>query len=69
MGKYKKCISCGKKIPAERVLLSDNQHSFVICVSCLRIALTSKNGCNRLIELIRRESQNVKTKSNKTETI
>ena len=54
MSKYKKCISCRKKTPIQ-YCLSNNTKQFVICDSCLRIGMTSENGCNRLIELIRRE--------------
>lgn len=68
MNKYKKCISCRKKTPIQ-YCLSNNTKQFVICDSCLRIGMTSENGCNRLIELIRGESRNAKTKSYQTETI
>ncbi len=55
MSKYKKCISCRKKTRVENYLC-DNQHNFLICESCLRVGMSSENGCNRLIELIRREN-------------
>lgn len=56
MSKYKKCISCRKKL-SRTINIVDDHGTYIctICGSCFNIGMLSENGAERLVELIRRE--------------